>query len=64
MREQDRQRPRVQERRPVRQGEGCLDVLIHEHGNEHINTLAQLISLTTSVEHSIEEMREKAEAAL
>ena len=54
MREQDTERPRLQERRPLRQGENCLDVLIHQHGDEHINTLAQLISLTTSVEHSIE----------
>jgi len=54
MREEGREQPQAQQRVQVRQGEGCLDVLIHQHGNEHINTLAQLITLTTSVEHSLE----------
>lgn len=54
MREQDREQQQRQDWRQLRQGEGCLDVLIHEYGHEHINTLAELISLTTSVENSIQ----------
>ena len=56
MREQGReyQSKREPVQHHVAQGCECLDALIHQHGDEHISTLAQLLSLTTSVEHSLE----------
>lgn len=38
----------------VAQGGDCLDELIHQHGDEPISTLVQLLNLTSSVEHSLE----------
>ena len=56
MREQGRENQSKREplQRHVAQGCDCLDELIHQHGDEPISTLAQLLSLTTSVEHSLE----------
>ena len=53
MREQDRKNQPEPIRRQVPQGNDCLDELIHQHGDEQITTLAQLFSLTTSVENSL-----------
>lgn len=54
MREQSREKQPEPVRRQVPQDGGCLDVLIHQHGHEQISTLAQLFSLTNSVENSLE----------
>ena len=54
MREQDRDKQSEPVRQHVAQRDNCLDVLIRQHGDEHIDTLARLISLTTRVANCLE----------
>lgn len=42
-REQDRDQQPESVRRHVQQGDDCLEVLIHQHGAEPINTLASRV---------------------